>query len=468
MKRSLKDLLSLTLLLGALYGLTVGLLYLAVTKSYQPISAYEPYRVVMFCLLLPVFIKYVTQLLGAPCHFIVESLRRRATAIATPSVSVCIPAWNEEVGIVKTIRSVLATNYPKLEVVIINDGSTDSTHKRISQFISDYQAQAQQGAQLKYLHLKNGGKAKALNAALEHVSGEIVITVDADSVMDTQAIRNMVNRFTDSKVAAVAGNVIISNKKKPIEWMQQMEYLYGFFFKRTDALFNSVYIIGGAAAAYRREVLQAVGGFDHEIITEDIEMSTRILAHGYQTRYAPDAVIYTEGPSDLKSLGHQRLRWKYGRILTFIKHRKLFFSLRKKHNPYLTCLILPLAVYSECLLLLEALILSVFLVYTVHSSDYMPLAFMVLLLATVTVIQVLTDSKTRFHRNLILLAPLAWLVYYAVDLIEFQALMRALKRFAKGKELKWQKWVRVGVLDEIGTESISLPIPKLNNELNET
>lgn len=468
MKQSLKDSLGLILLFGALYGATAGVLYFAVTKSHQAISAYDPYRMVMFCLLLPVFIKYVIQLLGVPCHAIAESLRRRrATSADIPTVSVCIPAWNEEVGIIKTIRSVLSTNYPKLEVVIINDGSTDSSHEQISQFISDYQAQDQQGARLQYLHLKNGGKAKALNAALQHVSGEIVITVDADSVMDTQAIQNLVARFTSPKVAAVAGNVIISNKKKPIEWIQQMEYLYGFFFKRTDSLFNSVYIIGGAAAAYRREVLQAVGGFDHTIITEDIEMSTRILAHGYQTRYASDAVIYTEGPSDLKGLGHQRLRWKYGRILTFIKHRKLFFSLRKQHNPYLTCLILPMAVYSECLLLLEAIILSVFVAYTVHCSDYMPLAFMILLLATITSIQVLVDSKARFHRNLLVLAPLAWLVYYTIDLIEFQALIRALKRFAKGKDLKWQKWARIGVLDEVCTKSLPSPLHKLNNELNE-
>ncbi len=464
MKRTLKDSLSLTLLLCALYGVTAALLYLAATKTHQPISAYAPYRAAISVLLLPVFIKYAIQLVGVPVHMLVDSRRRRSNCADTPSVTVCIPAWNEEIGIVKTIRSVLATHYPKLEVVIINDGSTDSTHERISIFISDYQAKDQQSAQLKYLHLNNGGKAKALNTALEHVTGEIVITVDADSVMDTQAIHHLVARFTDSKVAAVAGNVIISNKQKPIERIQQMEYLYGFFLKRTDALFNSVYIIGGAAAAYRREVLQAVGGFDHAIITEDIEMSTRILAHGYQTRYAPDAVIYTEGPSDLKGLGHQRLRWKYGRILTFIKHRKLFFSLRKKHNPYLTCLILPMAVFSECLLLLEALILSAFFIYTVHSSDYMPLAVIVLLLATITVIQVLVDSKARFHRNLLLLAPLTWLIYYAVDLIEFQALVRTLKRFAKGKDLKWQKWVRVGVLDEVCAEAIPLPRPELNTD----
>jgi poly-beta-1,6-N-acetyl-D-glucosamine synthase len=354
-----------------------------------------------------------------------------------------------------------------LEVLIINDGSTDATHEKVSQFIANYKRQEPQGAHLKYLHLENGGKAKALNQALTHATGEIVITVDADSVMDANAIAHLVKRFTDPNVAAVAGNVIISNKKKPIELMQQLEYLYGFFFKRADALFNSVYIIGGAAAAYRRDALQAVGGFDHEIITEDIEMSTRMLAHGYKTRYAPDAVIYTEGPSDFKSLGNQRLRWKYGRILTFLKHRKLFFSLRKQHNPYLSCLILPIAVYGEILLLLETAMLTAFLVYTVHTSDYIPFAIITILMTLIIIVQVLVDSKARFHRNLLLLAPVALFIYYAMDLVELQALIRSLKRFAKREDLKWQKWVRVGVLEDVCSLPTSLPLPKLNSDLSE-
>ena len=122
-----------------------------------------------------------------------------------------------------------------------------------------------------------------------------------------------------------------------------------------------------------------MGGFDHAIITEDIEMSTRILSRGYKTRYAADAMVYTEGPSDLKGLCNQRLRWKHGRILTFIKHRKLFFSPRQRHNPYLTFFLLPMAVYAEFLLLMELVLLGSFFVYTACTSDYLPLACVVTL-----------------------------------------------------------------------------------------
>ena len=465
MKRPIKDYNSLILILPALYIVTAGVLYLALTKSPQPSNQNSSLRLILFCLMLPVMVKYVVQLFSALSNVILEPRRQRRMPLTSPSVSVCIPAWNEEVGIIKTIRSVLNTAYPKLEVLIINDGSTDGTHEQISQFIANYEQQAHQGAKLKYLQLENGGKAKALNHALEHVTGEFIITIDADSVMDAHAITNLVKRFTSPNIAAVAGNVAISNKKHAIELLQQMEYLYGFFFKRADALFKSVYIIGGAAAAYRRSALQAVGGFDHEIITEDIEMSMRLLAHGYKTSYAPDAVIYTEGPCDLKSLGNQRLRWKYGRILTFIKHRKLFFSLRKKHNPYMSWLILPVAVYGEVLLLAETFMLTAFLVYSVHTSDYTPIAITILALTAISYLQVLIDPKSRFHRNLLPLAPIAWLVYYAIDLVELQTLIRCLKRFVKREDLKWQKWVRVGVLDEVCASSANLPLPKSNPEL---
>lgn len=449
MKQTLKDAGGSVCLIAALYATTAAVFYLAATRAYVPAPGFDSIRLVMLALLMPLLIKYVFQLVCSPLYSLAGAFRNSGKQPASmPSVSVLIPAWNEEVGIVKTIESVLDTKYPRLQIVVINDGSTDGTHDRIGAFLADHRPEERHGATLEYLNVSNGGKARAMNRALLEATGEIIVTIDADSVMDPEAITNLVKRFGNPGVGAVAGNVIVGNKRKLIEWMQQMEYLYGFFFKRADSLFNSVYIIGGAAAAYRREVLLEMGGFDHSIITEDIEMSTRILSRGYKTRYAADAVIYTEGPSDLKSLCNQRLRWKYGRILTFIKHRKLFFSMRPKHNPYLTFLLLPMAVYAECLLLIEAFMLAAFFIYTICTRDYMPLAFVVALLSSIIGVQVLADSKRRFHRNLLLLAPVAWLLFYLMDMIELQALFRSLKRLIMRRELKWQKWVRVGVLPD--------------------
>ncbi len=290
------------LFVAGIYAATGGVIYLAATREYQPVAGFDGIRLTMVVLLTPLLVKYVFQLACSPFYWIKCRMQSKRMEGHTPSVSVLIPAWNEEIGIVKTIASVLNTEYARLQIVVINDGSTDGTHERVVRFIDDYDRTEHTGTAIKYLNLPNGGKARAMNRALAHAEGDIVITIDADSVMAPDTIANMVKHFDDASVGGVAGNVVVGNRKKPIEWMQQMEYLYGFFFKRADALFNAVYIIGGAAAAYRRNVLMEMGGFDHSIITEDIEMSTRILSHGYKTRYACDAVVYTEGPSDLRAL----------------------------------------------------------------------------------------------------------------------------------------------------------------------
>jgi len=433
-------------LLCLLYTPSIAILYMYSTTETELSSSLAGVRLVIVLLLAPIFLKYAIQLCTAPFYSLLGRMRqKRGESPSESTVSVLIPAWNEEVGILRTLKSVLDTQYRHLEVIIINDGSTDSTHKLVTDFVRDHEAKNYSNTIIKYLHLPNGGKAIALNQGLMLAEGEFIITIDADSVMEKTAITKFMKQFTDSDVAAVAGNVIIGNRKTPIEVMQQLEYLYGFFFKRADSIFNSVYIIGGAAAAYRKNVLLELGGFDHKIITEDIEMSTRILAHGYKTRYAADAVVYTEGPATWTGLCNQRLRWKYGRLLTFIKHRKLFFSCNKKQNIYLTFLLLPLAVYTELALLFEAVLLTIFYGYTIYTNDYLPLLILIFFVSSIIALQIAFDPMSHFHRNLLVLAPVAWLVFYIIDAVEFQALCRTLKRLLKRQDLIWQKWVRVGL-----------------------
>ncbi len=404
-------------------------------------------KIVLFVLIWPLLVKFIIQLMAALFYPLLDRAQRADVSTqSAPKVSVLIPAWNEEVGILKTIRSVLAARYPNFEVVVINDGSTDKTHSLVSDFIQQHEQSSRNHIPIKYLRLPNGGKAKAMNQGLNVASGEFVITIDADSVMDPMTIERMVKRFDNDKVAGVAGNVVIANRYKPIELMQQLEYLVGFFFKRADSVMGSLFIIGGAAAAYRKSALEAIGGFDESIITEDIELSTRLLKHGFVTRYAHDAVVYTEGPSDFASLCRQRLRWKHGRLLTFLKHHDLFFSRDKSHGIYLTWFVLPLSVYGELLLLFEGVILSLFITYMVMAMDYLPLLFTMLIFASMVVFQVMCDPKARFHLNLLVVAPVAWIFFYCVDVVEFQALVRSLKRMVRREELQWQRWDRVGIV----------------------
>ncbi len=441
-----------------LYALTALVFYFAASKNYMPMDKFSLIRFGILLLFAPIIIKYIVHLLIAPWYPAVELFRsRKRSANYIPSVSVLIPAWNEEVGIRATIESVLNTNYPHLEIIVINDGSTDNTHDVVTKFVEQYQKKhLKSSIPIRYKRIPNSGKACALNIALSMAQGDVIITIDSDSAMDPNAIKNMVKHFTDPRVASVAGNVVIGNRSRPIGFLQQLEYLYGFYFKRADSLLNAVYIVGGAAAAYRRKTIVDLGGFDESIITEDIELSTRLQDNGYHVRYAADAIVYTEGPSDFNGLCRQRLRWKFGRLLTFYKYRHLFFSLKRRHNFYLSFLILPIALFAEILLFFEGILLTVFYTYTFYTNDFAPLVFFIFLLSGVIILQILSDPKTRYHTNLLLLAPGAWVLFYVMDFIEYQALIKSVWHIFTKRNLTWQKWVRVGVFGDIqGRSKIS-------------
>ncbi len=353
-----------------LYPLSLLVFFRAQGEGATEQAAFTTFEIFMLVVFAPLLLKFGVGLSVALWHPLVERVRdRRRSPNWQPKVSVLIPAWNEEVGIAAAMDSVARADYPHLELIVIDDGSTDGTYQQIKQAAARISADNQNGVrEIQFRRVQNGGKARALNTALSLATGEVIITVDADSLVERHAIRNMVKHFCDPKVASVAGNVVIGNRNTYLGLLQQLEYLFGFYFKRADGMFNAVYIVGGAAAAYRRSILVEAGGFDEAIITEDIELSTRLQALGFKVRYAPNATIFTEGPSDFKSLCQQRLRWKYGRIMTFLKYRHLFFSVNRQHNKFLTLFILPVTLYCESLLLFAPFLLVLFYGYALTAG----------------------------------------------------------------------------------------------------
>jgi cellulose synthase/poly-beta-1,6-N-acetylglucosamine synthase-like glycosyltransferase len=439
----------------ALYSLTLLILYAACSQHYAPTEYSATIRLFILAVFAPILLKFLLNLLVAPWYPLVERARARRWPAPQrpPSVSILVPAWNEEVGIRATMRSVLATGYPDLELIVIDDGSTDGTREAIEATIRDHAAgegRRPGAATVLYRSVPNGGKARALNTGLAMARGEVVVTIDADSVVDRDAIANLVRRFADPEVAAVSGTVAIGNRAEPIGLVQQLEYLYGFYFKRAEAVMGAVYIVGGAAAAYRRDVVAGLGGFDEANITEDIELSTRLQHEGHKVGYAADATVYTEGPSDLQSLCRQRLRWKHGRFLTFHKYRDLFFSTDSKHNKYLSFVVLPTALYAEVLLFFHMALLSIFYAHTFLTHDCLAVVVVAVLLGLMVCVQVASDRDTRYHRNLLPLAPVAWLMVYVMDAVEWQSLVRSVRRLATGRPPSWQRWQRVGVFDDAG------------------
>lgn len=439
-------------------------LYIAVAGMWLFLYSHFSYRddgffawsgLLMFLLFLPALSKFTLQFLAAPWHsMVVRRTSARATSTVSESlVSVIVPAWNEEVGVLSTVRSLLESTHQSLEIIVVNDGSTDGTDRTMREFIWERGEHMESGIRLRYLPMeKNGGKARAVNAGIRASHGEFVVTIDADSIVLPDTVSRIIEPFEDPSIMSVAGNVRIGNKKQSIGLFQHMEYLYGFYFKRADAVFESIYIVGGAAVAYRRSIFDTIGFLDEHNITEDIEMSTRIQSAGFRIGYAPRALVYTEGPSDLAGLCRQRLRWKYGRFLTFWKYRRLFFSLRKEHRRFLSLVTLPVALLSEVMLFFQWIFLALSLFFIALSGHWVAFFAYNFVFSFVVLFQIATDVRKIDTVRLLPLVPFAWLVFLFVDMVEYQALLRSLFRIVRGRSVSWQKWKRVGVF---GAESAS-------------
>ena len=236
-----------------------------------------------------------------------------------PKVSVLIPAYNEEETIVKTVKSILASDYPGFEVIVINDGSKDETLKRIKKY-----AKKINDSRLKIFDKKNGGKGTALNLGISKAKGEIVFTMDADTFVEPYSMKEMVRYFKNPKVMSVTPAMVIHNPKSILQRIQHIEYVMGLFLRKAFASLESIYVAPGAFSAYRKVFFDKYGGYDVGNITEDLEMALRIQSKGYITENCPDAPAYTVAPSKFKELLIQRRRWYYGLIKNIVHYRHIF------------------------------------------------------------------------------------------------------------------------------------------------
>jgi biofilm PGA synthesis N-glycosyltransferase PgaC len=438
-----------------LYLFTIGIVVSALVLQPHPFDSplIRIIRIIIVFFASILLAKYTIYMLLAPWYGV---LARRDKALISPSaryyrplVSVMIPAWNEEVGLLSTVKTLLNSTYKNLEIVVVNDGSTDNSDMMMRQFVDKYERQMADVPFDQYIHIlyhyqQNGGKGTALNKAIALSHGDILLSIDADCVVHENAVEAFVEAFQDPRVMAAVGNVRIGNTKTLIGTIQYLEFLFSFYFKKSDSLLNTIYIIGGAAGAFRREVFNKLGGYNHKNITEDIELSVRIQAQGWKIVYVPDALIFTEGASTLQGLMKQRLRWKRGRFQTFWEHRNLFFSLDPRHNKLLTWFVLPLAFFGDVQLGFELLFISILFLFSFISGDFSAFLSGVIVVSTMFAIQS-WDCKDEHDKSFLLLAPIGWLLFYVSTFVELYALIKSVWLMVKKKELKWQKWQRTGV-----------------------
>ncbi len=400
--------------------------------------------------------KYFVNMMIAPWHDVKEFYRdlktRNIRKTYKPRVSVLIPAWNEEVGILTTVKSVLLSEYKNVELIVLNDGSTDRSDVLMKSFARKYRKWRRKNSgetiDLIYHYQENTGKAGALNKGLDIASGEIIITFDADCLVTKECIGGFVKHFADENVAAAVGNVKIGNTQTVIGMVQSLEFFFSFYFKKAESLTNSLYIIGGAAGAFRRKVFDELGGFHHGNITEDIELSMRVRDHGWNIVYAEDSVVYTEGASSMIPLIKQRLRWKKGRFQTFYQYRHMFFSQAKKHNPILTNISLPLAMFGELQLLLEPYFVILLIVYSFMANDFSAFVPGMIIIGAMFATQAIFNPSSRRGTPPILyiIAPVSWAVFYVSSFVEANALYRTIVARITGQEIVWQSWKREGVV----------------------
>lgn len=385
-----------------------------------------------------------------------ERVLKRRVANYRPKVSVMIPAWNEEVGLLDTVRSLIESTYKNTELVVVNDGSTDNSDQMMRDFVKEYELKKEEARKsntpiidVVYHYKQNGGKGSALNKAIELATGDILLSIDADCMVDKNAVANFVKYFADPKVMAAVGNVKIGNTRTVVGMIQYLEFLFSFYFKKADSVFNAIYIIGGAAGAFRKEIFEKFGGYNTTNITEDIELSMRIQDAGMKIVYAADALVYTEGASDVNGLKKQRLRWKRGRFQTFMDLRHMFFSLKKRHNKILTLVILPLAMFGEKQLFLEPLFLLFLYVYSFLVNDYSSFISGVIVVSSMFVVQIFfdADENNKNGWSFYLLAPVGWLLFYLSTYVEYTALVKSVWGYYTKQEIVWQKWQRKGVSD---------------------
>ena len=248
--------------------------------------------------------------------------RLHAGSDYTPFVSVLIPAYNEQLVIENTIRSLLASDYEKYEIIVIDDGSKDATSKVVADRFGHEE-------RVRLFTVANAGKAAALNTGLRYARGEIIVALDADTLFGPQTIGALAHRFYDKKLGAIAGNAKVGNRVNLVTRWQALEYITSQNMdRRAFASLNCITVVPGAVGAWRKDLVLEAGGFPSDTLAEDQDLTLRIRRFGYTIGYEEKAIAWTEAPHNLRSLAKQRFRWAYGTLQCMWKHGEALFRPR--------------------------------------------------------------------------------------------------------------------------------------------
>jgi cellulose synthase/poly-beta-1,6-N-acetylglucosamine synthase-like glycosyltransferase/peptidoglycan/xylan/chitin deacetylase (PgdA/CDA1 family) len=266
--------------------------------------------VLMVLALVLAGIRLVAQLLGTWLHL----RRRRARPRYLGPVTVVVPAYNEAANIAATVRSLVASDYPHVEVVVVDDGSTDDTAGIVARL----------GLRsVRVIRQPNAGKPAALNTGVRAARDELLVLVDGDTVFARDAIGKLIQPLADPGVGAVSGNAKVANRRGFLGRWQHLEYVVGFNLdRRMFDVARCMPTVPGAIGAFRRSALKMAGGVSAQTLAEDTDLTMAVIRAGWRVEYVAEAVAWTEAPSSLRQLWRQRYRWCYGTMQSIWKHRR--------------------------------------------------------------------------------------------------------------------------------------------------
>ncbi|MFE2050327.1 bifunctional polysaccharide deacetylase/glycosyltransferase family 2 protein [Streptomyces sp. NPDC059459] len=353
----------------------------------------------------------------------------------TGPVSVIVPAYNEKECIAATLRSLADSTHP-IEVIVVDDGSTDGTAEI---------AESLGLPGVRVVRQANAGKPAALDNGVGHARYDIVVMMDGDTVFEPDTVRHLVQPFADPAVGAVAGNAKVGNRRTLIGAWQHIEYVMGFNLdRRMYDLLRCMPTIPGAIGAFRREAVLRVGGMSDDTLAEDTDITIALHRAGWRVVYQEHARAWTEAPGSLKQLWSQRYRWSYGTMQALWKHRGALTD--KGPSGRFGRVGMPLVVLFQVVTPVFAPLIDVFTVYSMLFVD-----FRAALLAWLAVLAVQLGCAAYAFRldrekyRYLLMMPLQQLAYRQMM---YLVLIHSCVTALTGGRLRWQKLKRTG---EVGT-----------------
>jgi poly-beta-1,6 N-acetyl-D-glucosamine synthase len=365
--------------------------------------------------------------------------RRRTLCDDRPLVSVIVPAYNEAAVIINCIRSVLSTTYRNIEVILVDDGSTDDTANIIREL-------AQTDPRVSWMSQDNAGKGAALNRGIRHSAGSILMFVDADGIFSPGTIEEMLKGFDNPRVGAVCGDDRPVNLNRvQTRLLALISHLGTGVVRRALSVIGCLPIVSGNIGAFRRDVLEEIGYFREDTVGEDLELTWRVHAGGYRVVFRPQALVYAESPSTVRGLWKQRVRWARGLLQTTRLHASMVGNIRyRRFGVFLLVNTLSMIIVPALqTLALAALLVLLSLGRSPLGGDVLAVLGWLGLIVTV-VLTLIAVAFNRAWADLRHLWTVPLLPLYSV--LTGLCLVAALTAEARGVKANWNKLQRSGVI----------------------